>query len=55
MGMAELHTQAFNEAQHARAWVAALERECERLGRVIRAYESAEPQPAANGAVFRSI
>ena len=53
-GRAELHAQAFNEAQHARAWVAALERECERLRRVIRAYENAEARPAANGAVFRS-
>ena len=54
-GMAELHTQAFNEAQHARAWVASLERECERLRRVIRAYESAEAQPAANSPAFGSI
>lgn len=53
-GMAALHTQAFNEAQHARAWVTALERECERLKGVIRAYENAETQPAANGAVFKS-
>ena len=29
--MATLHAQALNEAQHARAWVASLERECERL------------------------
>ncbi|HSW17220.1 MAG TPA: hypothetical protein VLJ86_08345 [Ramlibacter sp.] len=53
-GMAELHAQAFNETQHARAWVASMEHECERLRRVIRAYEDAEAQPAANGAVFRS-
>ena len=50
----ELHMEALNEAQHARALVAALERECERLRRVIRAYESAETHPAADGAVFRS-
>ena len=54
-GMAELHAQAVNEAQHARSWVASLELECERLKGVIRAYESAEAQPAANGAVFWSI
>ena len=44
-GMAALHTQAYNEAQHARAWVASLERECERLRDVIRAYENAQAQP----------
>jgi hypothetical protein len=41
-GMASLHTQAYNEAQHARAWVASLERECERLRDVIRVYENAQ-------------
>jgi hypothetical protein len=30
MGASTLHVQAVNEAQHARAWVASLERECER-------------------------
>ena len=47
-GMAALHTQAYNEAQHARAWVAALERECERLRGVVRVYENAQAHPAAN-------
>ena len=55
-GMAALHTQACNEAQHARAWVASLERECERLRGVIRVYERAQGQPAAaNGGVFHSV
>ncbi|MDM0117761.1 hypothetical protein QTI66_37315 [Variovorax sp. J22R133] len=54
-GMSALHEQAFNEARHARAWVASLERECERLREVVRAYENAEAQPAANKAVFTSI
>ena len=54
-GMSELHADVLNEAQHARPWVAALERECERLRRVIRAYENAEAQPAANRAAFWSI
>ncbi|MBS0342357.1 MAG: hypothetical protein JSS56_17695 [Proteobacteria bacterium] len=54
-GPSALHEQALNEAQHARAWVAALERECERLPGVIRALEDAEAQPAANSGVFRSI
>ncbi|MDM0015779.1 hypothetical protein QTH87_25295 [Variovorax sp. J22P168] len=53
--MAALHTHAYNEAQHARAWVAALERECERLRGVIRVYEKAQGQPAANGAVFHLV
>jgi hypothetical protein len=53
--MSSLHAQAFNEAQHARAWVAALERECERLRGVIRALETAQGQPAANAAVFNAI
>jgi hypothetical protein len=53
-GMSALHAQAFNEAQHARAWVASLERECERLRGVIRAYEDAELQPAANAPVYGS-
>ncbi|WP_213956929.1 hypothetical protein [Variovorax sp. dw_954] len=54
-GMAALHTQAFNEAQHARARVASLERQCERLRRVIHAYESAETQPASNAPAFTAI
>ncbi|MDM0116756.1 hypothetical protein QTI66_31980 [Variovorax sp. J22R133] len=54
-GMSALHEQAFNEARQARAWVSSLERECEWLRGVIRAYENAEAQPAANGAVFTSI
>jgi len=54
-GMAVLHAQTLNEAQHARGWLAALERECERLRRVIRAYESAEARPAANSPAFGSI
>ena len=53
-GMAELHMEALNETQHARARVASLERECERLRRVIRAYDNAEVQPAANAPAFRS-
>lgn len=40
--IAALHTQAYNEAQHARAWVAALERECERLRGVIHVYDNAQ-------------
>ena len=51
-GMATLHAQAFNEAQHARAWVASLERE--RLRGVIRALENAQEQPSANSAVFHA-
>lgn len=54
-GMAALHTQAYNEAQQARAWVASLERECERLPRVIRAYENAQAQPAANAPAYRLV
>ena len=54
-GMAALHTQAFNEAQHARAWVASLERECERLRGMIRALENAQGQPAANSALFNAV
>ena len=54
-GMAALHTQAYNEAQQARAWVAALERECERLRRAIRLLEAAQEVPAANLGVFHSI
>jgi len=54
-GLSALHAQAVNEAQHARAWVASLERECERLRGVIRALEKAQGQPAANSAVFNAI
>jgi hypothetical protein len=54
-GISALHAQAFNEMQHARAWVASLERECERLRGVIRAYENAQGQPAANSAVFNAL
>jgi hypothetical protein len=54
-GMAALHAQAFNEAQHARAWVASLERECERLRRVIRSYEHAQARPAANAPTYHSV
>ncbi|CAN7721848.1 hypothetical protein LJR290_006109 [Variovorax sp. LjRoot290] len=54
-GMAALHAQAFNEAQHARAWVGSLERECERLRGVIRALENAQGQAAANSAVFNAF
>ncbi|VTU42487.1 hypothetical protein [Variovorax sp. RA8] len=54
-GISALHTQAVNEAPHARAWVASVERECERLRRAIRAYEHAQAQPAANApAITRS-
>ncbi|MBS0342519.1 MAG: hypothetical protein JSS56_18540 [Proteobacteria bacterium] len=51
-GLSALHEHAFNEAQHARAWVASLERECERLRGVIQALEDAQGQPAANSAMF---
>ncbi len=54
-GRSALNEHAFNEAQHARAWVASLERECERLRGVIKVLEEAQGTPAANGAVFRSI
>jgi hypothetical protein len=54
-GIAALHAQAFNEAQHARAWVASLERECQRLRGVIRALENAQGQAAANSAVFNAF
>ena len=40
--MDTLHAQALNEAQHARVWVASLERECEGLHGVIRAYANAQ-------------
>jgi hypothetical protein len=52
--MAALHAQAFNEAQHARAWVASLERECERLRGVIRALENAQGQAAAKSVLLGS-
>ena len=55
MSEVQLHMEAFNEAQHACAWVAALERECGRLRRIICAYESAEIQPAANAPALRSM
>jgi hypothetical protein len=51
--MSALQAQAFNEAQHARAWVASLERE--RLRGVIRVYENAQGQSAANSAVFNAL
>jgi hypothetical protein len=54
-GMAALHTQAYNEAQHARAWVASLERECERLRDVIRVYENTQAQPAANAPAYHLV
>ncbi|MDR6859835.1 hypothetical protein [Variovorax guangxiensis] len=54
-GLGTLHAQAVNEAQHARCWVASLERECERLRGVIRAYEQAQAQPAANAPAYHSI
>lgn len=50
-----LHAQAVKQAQHARAWVASLERECERLRSVIRAYELAQTQPAANAPACNAI
>ena len=53
--MAALHTQACNEAQHARAWVASLERECERLRVIIRPYENAQSQPAANAPAYHLV
>jgi len=54
-GLSTLHAQAVNEAQHARARVASLERECERLRGVVRAYEQAQTQPAANAPAYHSI
>lgn len=54
-GMAALHEQAYNEERHARAWVASLERECERLRHIIRVYVKAQGQPAANGAFFHLV
>ncbi|MGJ7497838.1 hypothetical protein ACSFA8_22535 [Variovorax sp. RT4R15] len=54
-GMSALHEKAFNEAQHARAWVASMERECERLHRVIRVLEAANEKPAANLGVYRAL
>ncbi|KPV07003.1 hypothetical protein APR51_43580, partial [Variovorax paradoxus] len=52
-GASALHERAFNEARHARAWVASLENECERLRGVIHALEKAhEEEPAANSAVL---
>ena len=53
-GRAALDAQTFNEVQHARAWVASLERECERLRGVIQALEQAQEAPAANSAVFHA-
>ena len=50
-----LSTLNVNEAQHARVWVASLERECERLRGVIRALENAQGQAAANSAVFNAF
>jgi hypothetical protein len=44
-----------NEAQHARAWIASLERECEGLRGVIRALDNAQGQAAANSAVFNAF
>ena len=54
-GLAVLHAQAYNEAQHARAWVAAVERDCERQRHIISVYEKAQGQSAANGAVFHLV
>ncbi|WP_213957575.1 helix-turn-helix domain-containing protein [Variovorax sp. dw_954] len=54
-GLSALHAQAFNEALHARAWVASLERECERLRDIIRVLESGQGYPAANLGIFHSI
>ncbi|SEB22652.1 hypothetical protein [Variovorax sp. YR216] len=53
-GRAALDAQTLNEAQHARAWVASLERECERLRGVIKTLEEAQEAPAANSAVFHA-
>ena len=53
-GLGTLHAQAVKKARHARAWVASLERECERLRGVIRAYE-AGPDAAANAPAYHSI
>lgn len=55
-GMSALHERAFNEAQHARAWVASMERECDRLKRVIRMLEKEQEEgAAANRGVYRAL
>ncbi|NDZ17838.1 hypothetical protein C7T35_33150 [Variovorax sp. WS11] len=54
-GLSTLNAQAVNEAQHARAWITSLERECERLRGMIRALENAQGQAAANSAVFSAF
>ena len=54
-GMVALHTQAYNEAQQARAWISSLERECKRLRGIIRAYENAQAQPAANAPAYQLV
>ncbi|MEJ8826792.1 helix-turn-helix domain-containing protein [Variovorax humicola] len=51
-GASELHTQAFNEVRNAQARIASLEREGERLRRVIRVLEDAKRYPAANVGFF---
>ena len=54
--MSALHEEAFNEAVHARAWVASLEREWERLKRVIRVLEKEQEEgAAANRGVYRAL
>jgi hypothetical protein len=52
---AALHAQANNEVQHARAWVDSLERECERLRGIVRAYEDAQAHPAANAPGYHLV
>ena len=51
--MSALHEKAFNEAAHARSWVATLERECERLKDVIRLLDEDKERPAANRGVYQ--
>lgn len=54
-GMSALHEKALNDAVQARAWVASLERECERLRGVIRLLDEDKERPAANRGVYRAL
>jgi len=55
-GMSALQEKAFNEAVQARGWVASMERECERLKRVIRVLEKEQEEgAAANRGVYRAL
>ena len=52
-GRSALHAELVNEAQHARAWVASLEREIERLRGVIARLEQSADWGAANAPMYR--